>query len=82
MHKSPEEFKQFISARVLVVARQLATRQGFFEYWFKILPKCKSHKTAFDIVSFLYFILFKEEKYASFNSFQSQKKRYLKSLKK
>ena len=82
MEQSSEEFQQFISAKVLVVAQQLATRQGFFEYWFKVLPACSSHKRAFDLTNLLYQLIFKEEKYASFNSFQSQKTRYLKTLKK
>lgn len=82
MQQSPEQFKQQIEAMVLPIAQKLGTRQGFFEYWFKILPKCKSHKTAFDIVNLLFLLIFKEEKYTSYDSFKKQKSRYLKSLKK
>lgn len=82
MNQSPEQFKQQIEAMVLPIAQKLGTRQGFFEYWFKILPKCKSHKSAFEITNLLHQLIFKEEKYQTYNSFKNQKSRYLNSLKK
>jgi len=78
MQQSPEEFKRFIESKVLPIAQKLGTRQGFFEYWFKILPKCKSHQDAFDLVNLMHLKIFKEEKYSSFTSFKVQKSRYLK----
>lgn len=82
MAKTPEQFKQYIEAQVLPLAQKLGTRQGFFEYWFKILPRCKSQKSAFDIVNLLHLKIFKEEKYNSFTSFYKQKNSYLKNLRK
>ncbi|QOD60645.1 hypothetical protein H9I45_15095 [Polaribacter haliotis] len=80
MQQSPEQFKQIIEAKVLPIAQQLGTRQGFFEYWFKILPRCKSHKAAFDLTNLLYLKIFKEQKYTSFDSFRNQKNTYLKKI--
>lgn len=82
MNQTPEQFKLSVEAKVLPIAQKLGTRKGFFEYWFKILPKCKSHKAAFDITNLLYLKIFKEEKYNSYGSFKNQKNRYLKNLRK
>tara|TARA_R110001632_G_scaffold137804_1_gene253403 strand:+ start:1633 stop:1881 length:249 start_codon:yes stop_codon:yes gene_type:complete len=82
MNQTPEQFQQQLEAMVLPIAKQLGTRQGFFEYWFQILPRCKSQKTAFDIVNLLYLKIFGEEKYTSYTSFKHQKNRYLNSLRK
>ena len=49
MQQTPEQFKNKIEAMVLPLAQKLGTRNGFFEYWFSILPKCKTQKAAFDI---------------------------------
>jgi hypothetical protein len=82
MKQTSEQFKQELEAKILPIAQKLGTRQGFFEYWFQILPRCKSHKAAFDIANLLYFKIFKEEKYTSFGSFINQKNRYLKKIRK
>ena len=82
MHQSPEQFKQKIEAMILPIAQKLGSRSGFFEYWFKILPKCKSQKAAFDLVNLLHLKIFKEEKYTSYDSFRKQKNSYLKHQKK
>jgi hypothetical protein len=82
MQQTPEQFKLSIEAKVLPIAQKLGTRNGFFEYWFNILPKCKSHKAAFDITNLLYFKIFKEDKYHSYASFKNQKSRYINSLRK
>lgn len=82
MQQTPEQFKQKLESMVLPLAQKLGTRNGFFEYWFKILPRCKTQKAAFDIVNLLHLKIFKEEKYNSYDSFHKQKNRYLKSLRK
>jgi hypothetical protein len=78
--ETSQQFQQKIEAKVLPLAQKLGTRQGFFEYWFQILPRCKSHKAAFDIVNLLHHLIFNEEKYTSYDSFKKQKTRYLKNL--
>lgn len=52
------------------VMKQLARRQGFFDYYF---AECKNHKTnhaAFDTVNELYFDLFGEYRYSDYNTFK------------
>ena len=80
MQQTPEQFKNKIEAMVLPLAQKLGTRNGFFEYWFAILPKCKTQKAAFDIANLLHLKIFNEEKYTSYDSFHKQKNRYLKGL--
>lgn len=81
MPQTPEQFQQQIEAKILPLAQKLGTKQGFFEYWFQILPKCKSNKAAFDITNLLHLKIFKEEKYTSYDSFVKAKNRYLNNLK-
>ena len=53
------------------IMRQLARRQGFFDYYF---AECKNHKTnhaAFDAVNDLYFELFGEYRYADYGVFKN-----------
>jgi hypothetical protein len=82
MKQTPEQFRQQIEAMVLPLAQKLGTRNGFFEYWFQILPRCKTQKAAFDFANLLHLKIFKEEKYISFDSFYKQKNLYLKGLSK
>jgi hypothetical protein len=79
MSQSPEAFQQQISALAFPLAQKLGTREGFFEYWFQILPRCKSHKAAFDLANLIHFKIFKEEKYTCYESFKNQKNKYLKN---
>mgnify|MGYP000047098876 FL=1 len=81
MNQTPEQFKQSIEAKLLPIAQCLGTRNGFFEYWFRILPRCRTPKTAFYVANLLHLTIFKEEKYTSYDSFHKQKSNYLKSLK-
>jgi hypothetical protein len=53
-----DNFTTKLNAMLLPLAQTIGTRNGFFEYWFKILPKCKSHKCAFDVVNFLHLKIF------------------------
>jgi len=51
--------------------RQLATRTGFFDYYFS---ECKNHKSnhaAFDAVNELFFDFFGEYRYSDFNVFKN-----------
>lgn len=52
------------------IMKQLARRQGFFDYYF---AECKNHKTnhaAFDAVNDLYFELFGVYRYSDYNTFK------------
>jgi hypothetical protein len=82
MQQTPEQFQQKIEAMILPIAQKLGTSEGFFLYWFQILPKCKNQKAAFDLANLLHFKIFKKEKYSSFDSFRKQRDSYIKTYKK
>ena len=82
MQQTHQQFVNALDAYIFNLAQQLGTQQGFFEYWFKILPLCKNYKEAFDLVNFLHLKIFGVEKYTSYASFKNQKARYLKKPKK
>ena len=72
-----EIYEKEIKSRLFGLTRQLATKQGFFSYYYKILPKCKTQEAAFDIVNLLHYLLFDEYKYSSYNSFRHVKNKEL-----
>jgi hypothetical protein len=76
--KIAEDYRNKLLAQTAELMQQLATPAAFLQYYYKILPKCKSQKAAFDIVNLLYFLVFEEEKYASYNSFRAVKNRHFK----
>jgi len=58
------------------IMKQLARRQGFFDYYF---AECKNHKTnhaAFDAINDLYFELFGEYRYSDYSAFKSMNTYY------
>jgi hypothetical protein len=66
--------------------RDLATRSGFFKRYFKELGRKESGKSVhrtnlecFHYLNQIYFSLFGEEKYSTYNSFQNSYNNYLKS---
>jgi len=76
--KIAEDYKNKILAQSAELMQQLATPAAFLKYYYKILPKCASQKAAFDLGNLLYFLVFNEEKYASFDSFRKIKNRHFK----
>lgn len=58
------------------IIRQIATAKGFYEYFFQMLsrPEFKSRIEVFNYVNDLYFELFGEHKYSSYQSFLNSKK--------
>lgn len=63
------------------IMRKLATREGFFQYYFQ---QCKHHSTnaeAFNFVNDLYESLFGEHRYGDYNSFKVMTNYYLKPKK-
>ena len=68
-----------IKSQLADLVLQIATSNGFLQYYFKILPKCKTQKDAFDLVNLMYFLIFNEYKYAGYNSFRQVKNKYLKN---
>lgn len=51
------------------IMRQLATTTGFYEYYFKQLKHHRTNFDCFNYVNDLYFNIFGEYRYSSYNSF-------------
>ncbi|OCK44371.1 hypothetical protein BA195_06755 [Tenacibaculum soleae] len=68
-----------IKSQLADLVLQIATSNGFLQYYFKILPKCKTQKDAFELVNLIYYLLFNEYKYTGYNSFRQVKNKYLKN---
>lgn len=51
--------------------KQLARRQGFFDYYFSECKNYKSNHAAFDAVNEKYFSLFGEYRYADYIAFKN-----------
>lgn len=56
--------------------RQLATTQGFYQYYFSQLPKHRTNCECFNHCNDLHFDLFGEYKFSSWYSFRSNKNYY------
>lgn len=62
--------------------KQLGTRIGFFNYFFKIVQKCSTNEEAFNFVNDLHQELFDEPRYSDYNSFKRVQTYYSKKTKK
>ena len=58
---------------------KLGNTQKFFEYYVTELPKNRTNVAAFHVVNDLYFDLFGEYRYSSYDSFRRVYARYLKN---
>lgn len=56
--------------------RKIGTTAGFFNYYFEILPKHRTHIETFNDVNEQHFELYGEYKYSSHSSFLTVLKRY------
>lgn len=63
-----EETKQLQKENKLL--RTLGTRQGFFNYYFEMLPQCRTNVECFNHVNDLHLDLFGEYRYETYNSFR------------
>ena len=76
--KKADQYTRDLQSQVSVLMKQIATRNGFLRYYIKILPRCKSQKSAFDIVNLLYYLVFDEEMFSSYDAFRWHKNKGLK----
>lgn len=76
--KKAEDYTMELQAKAAVLMQQIATKNGFLQYYYKILPKCTSQKSAFLVVNALYQLLFDEEMYQNYDAFRKFKNRDLK----
>lgn len=56
--------------------RQLATTQGFYDFYFRLLKNYSSNTECFHAVNDLYFDYFKEYRYSSYDSFSKTVKKF------
>lgn len=75
-----EELAQYQQENKLL--RELATRHGFFQYYFDQLPKHRTTVECFNQANDLHLDLFGEYKYESIHSFRRSLSYYRKSNKK
>jgi hypothetical protein len=73
-----QEYATSLQAQLAVLMKLIATKSKFLEYYYKILPKCKSQNEAFEIVNLLYYLVFDEELYNSYDAFRMCKNRNIK----
>jgi hypothetical protein len=60
--------------------KKLATRLGFFRYYFEQLPYHPTKKACFIAVNDTYFNLFQEYRYETYDSFRQQLNNNLKNI--
>lgn len=73
-----QQYQTKLKAKMYDLQQQLATKSAFLEYYYKILKNCKTQKAAFDVVSLMYYKLFKEYLFNSFDAFRMYKNKNLK----
>lgn len=66
-----EQREHFIKSKAFDLMTQMNTASGFYEYYVKILTKFNTRKEAFEMVNTIYCLLFKHERYASYESFKN-----------
>jgi hypothetical protein len=73
----PEAVKQIEELQLQnKLMRQLATTNGFFQYYFSQLKYHRTNIECFNAVNDLYLDFFGEERYSSYKSFQVLQSRY------
>lgn len=63
------------------VARELGSKEGFYNYWFNAISKCDTHKEAYNVVEALHEKIFNYTRFSSYQSFKTQKSKYFKNRK-
>lgn len=77
-NQTAENFRNKILAESAELQNQLATRNGFVKYYFKILPKCESQNAAFQLTSVIYELLFDSLLFSCYDTFRKEKNKHLK----
>ena len=66
-----QQREHFIKSKAFDLMTQINTASGFYEYYVKIMTKFNTRKDAFEMVNTIYCLLFKYERYASYESFKN-----------
>ncbi|CAL2077703.1 hypothetical protein [Tenacibaculum sp. 190524A02b] len=70
-----EQQERNVKSRVYDLAKKIGTRNGFFEYYFKIVLRCNSQKQAFELVNQIHYLIYDEFRYNCYHSFLNQRKK-------
>lgn len=73
-----QQYELELKSKLYDLQKKIATRTGFIAYYYQILPRCKSLKSAFEITNLMYYKLFDEYLFSSYHSFCMCRKRTLK----
>ncbi|TVZ55610.1 hypothetical protein OD91_0865 [Lutibacter sp. Hel_I_33_5] len=73
-----EAYQKELQSQLYVLMKRLATKQAFLQYYHSILSKCRSQRAAFEVVNLLYYLVFDEELYNSYDAFRKYKNKNLK----
>jgi len=68
--------RQVSEYKALQLHRIIGNSNGFFSFYYENLKNFKTHNAAFDYVNQLYYELFGEYKYNSYNSFRNSLERF------
>jgi hypothetical protein len=77
--ESENQLVDSIKSKVYDIAKSIVTREGFFEYFYLILPKSKNYLSAFNLANRVHYLMFNQYKYSCYHSFTKQLRKYLKS---
>lgn len=77
-NQNAENYRNNILAKSAILQNQLATKPGFIQYYFKILPNCESQNAAFQVTSLIYELLFNRMLFNCYDTFRKEKNKYLK----
>lgn len=62
-----------LKAKMFTIQQKLATKTAFVNYYYTVLKNCKTQKEAFNITALMYYKLFKEDLFPSWDSFRKHK---------
>lgn len=76
--KIAENYRIKILAQTAELMQLIGTKDAFVRYYYKVLPRCKSQKQVYVLVSVMYELIYKEELFKTYSAFRMYKKRNLK----
>lgn len=76
--KIANQYEIELKSKLYDLQKKLATRTGFVNYYYIILPRCKTLTAAFEITNLMYYKLFDEYLFTSYHAFCMCRKKMLK----
>lgn len=72
-----DQYEKDLKSKAFVVMQKIGNKQSFFQYYYQVLPKFKTNKSAFEAVNLLHQLLFGESRFPSWEAFKKAKNRNL-----